>query len=279
MKSDIIYWLIFIGYIVYNYLFGIIYNKKNWWYWIYMVIIVLSLIGLVYKDIGSNDRSKVLLFALFIVIGTGLLTHNMFYLGSGKIDKEKIDNLIEDQQRKTNWSTTLFIIAGLLAYITNTGIIGSDCTDILCDDINIFIFIIANICVYQFLNMLKLTNSWGFKSDTSSESNIIMNIGILTLWQIYMYFLAGGFSDSSIMTSIKSKISDNYNYKSDKTMYEFFSFISVFVIIAFIVSTEVLIKNCNTDKKLDSKINTIKNITGNMIGTTITSIIIISVLQ
>ena len=94
-----------------------------------------------------------------------------------------------------------------------------------------------------------------------------------------MYFLAGGFSDSSIMTSIPSKISDNYNYKSDKTMYEFFSFISVFVIIAFIVSTEVLIKNCNTDKKLDSKINTIKNITGNMIGTTITSIIIISVLQ
>ena len=279
MKSDIIYWLIFVGYIVYNYLFGIIFDKRYMlWYWIYMCSIALSLVGLIYNDYASN-KSRVILFVVFIVIGTALLTFNMFYLGGDKIDKEKIDDVIKDQQSKTNWSTSLFVIAGLIAYVTNTGIIGSGCKDILCDDINIIIFIIANICVYQLFNTLKLTGFGGFKSDTSSESNILINVGILTLWQIYMYFLAGGFSDSSIMTNIKSKISDDYNYKSDKTMYEFFSFISIFVIVAFMVSNEILIRNCKTDDTNKSFItikNTIKNITWNMIGTTITSMIIIS---
>ena len=129
--------------------------------------------------------------------------------------------------------------------------------------------------------MLKLNNAWGFKTESSTEGNILLNVGVLTLWQIYMYFLAGGFKDSSIISKVKSHIyEDNYTGKSgEKTMYEFFSFISIFIIVVYLISNEVLIKNCKSTKEFDNMKNTIKNITWNMIGTTITTVTIIGVLN
>ena len=92
--------------------------------------------------------------------------------------------------------------------------------------------------------------------------------------------MADGFRDSKILYGIKDYITRGGG-NNQKSMYELFSFLSVFVIIAFIISNEVLIKNCTSDKlkNFENTKNSINSITWNMIGTMITTIIIILILS
>ena len=276
MKPDLFYWIIFIGYLVYNFLSWNIFNKDNSaWYIIYGISLVVSL-GLLFWMEKDGPYKKFGLFALFTLFGTGLLTSNMIIVSNASDTDGKI---VLGQQTRTNWSTALFLVAGVISYIFNRVIGCAGSRDILCDDINVIIFITANLAVYQLFNMLKLKKH-GFAEDSSG--NTFIEVGVLTLWQIYMYFLAGGFNDSSIMSGLKSKILDNHDNTSEKTMYEYFSFISIFVIIAFIVSNEILIDNCKIDdknKKFITTKNAINAITWNMVGTTITSIMIVATLS
>ena len=275
---DGLYTLTFFAFIVYNILSGTIFNKDNYlWYILYCIglaVLLLILFGVVYKGRGSSW--KLFLFISFIVAGTFIQTVNMINL-----QKKKDDDLIIDHKMKTNWSTGLFVLAGIIAGTFNSVI--SDCDgsrEILCSANNIMLFIIANITVYQFFNLLKNYNSMGFKQEKSSSENIMLHVGILTLWQIYLYFLADGFRDSTMLSSLKEHITRGGS-NGRKTMYQFFSFVSIFVIIAFIVSNEVLIKNCKADKLkgFENTKNSINSITWNMVGTMATTMMIVFILS
>ena len=274
---DGLYTITFLAFIVYNILSGTIYNKDNrLWYILYCVglsVMLAILFGVVYS---GGITLKLLLFIFFIIAGTIIQTWNMVML-----QNKKDDDLITDHKTNTNWSTGLFVVAGIVAGSLNSVV--SDCDgsgEILCSANNIMLFIIANITVYQFINLLKNYNSMGLKKDKTSNENIMLHVGILTLWQIYLYFLADGFRDSTILSSLKDHITRGGG-NGDKTMYQLFSFISIFVIISFIVSNEVLIKNCTADKLkgFENTKNSINSITWNMVGTMATTVIIVFLLS
>jgi len=274
---DGLYTLTFLAFIVYNILSGTIYNKDNrLWYILYCVglsVMLAILFGVVYNSKGI--KRKLLLFIFFIIAGTIIQTWNMVML-----QNKKDDDLIADHKTNTNWSTGLFVVAGIVAGSLNS--VASDCDgsgEILCSANNIMLFIIANITVYQFINLLK-NLGWGLNKDKTSNENIMLHVGILTIWQIYLYFLADGFRDSTILSSLKDHITRGGG-NGHKTMYQLFSFISIFVIIAFIVSNEVLIKNCTADKLkgFENTKNSINSITWNMVGTMATTVIIVFLLS
>lgn len=273
---DGLYTLTFLAFIVYNILSGTIYNKDNrLWYILYCVglsVMLAILFGVVYS---GGITLKLLLFIFFIIAGTIIQTWNMVML-----QNKKDDDLITDHKTNTNWSTGLFVVAGIVAGSLNSVV--SDCDgsgEILCSANNIMLFIIANITVYQFINLLK-NLGWGLNKDKTSNENIMLHVGILTIWQIYLYFLADGFRDSTILSSLKDHITRGGG-NGHKTMYQLFSFISIFVIIAFIVSNEVLIKNCTADKLkgFENTKNSINSITWNMVGTMATTVIIVFLLS
>ena len=274
---DGLYTLTFLAFIVYNILSGTIYNKDNrLWYILYCVglsVMLAILFGVVYNSKGI--KRKLLLFIFFIIAGTIIQTWNMVML-----QNKKDDDLIADHKTNTNWSTGLFVVAGIVAGSLNS--VASDCDgsgEILCSANNIMLFIIANITVYQFINLLK-NLGWGLNKDKTSNENIMLHVGILTIWQIYLYFLADGFRDSTILSSLKDHITRGGG-NGHKTMYQLFSFISIFVIISFIVSNEVLIKNCTADKLkgFENTKNSINSITWNMVGTMATTVIIVFLLS
>jgi len=275
---DGLYTLTFLAFIVYNILSGTLFNKDDqMWYIIYCIGLTL-LIGIlsavVYNKRGSYK--KLGLFIFFIVAGTFILTWNMVSL-----QNIKNDDLIEDHKIKTNWSTGLFVLAGIIAGTFNNVVSYCDGSgEILCSANNIMLFIIANIAVYHLFNLLKIENTGGFKQEKSSSENIMLHIGILTLWQIYLYFLADGFRDSTMLSSLKEHITRGGS-NGQKTMYQIFSFISIFVILAFIVSNEVLIKNCKADKLkgFENTKNSINSITWNMVGTMATTMMIVFILK
>lgn len=273
---DGLYTITFLAFIVYNILSGTIYNKDNrLWYILYCVglsVMLAILFGVVYS---GGITLKLLLFIFFIIAGTIIQTWNMVML-----QNKKDDDLIADHKTNTNWSTGLFVVAGIVAGSLNS--VASDCDgsgEILCSANNIMLFIIANITVYQFINLLK-NLGWGLNKDKTSNENIMLHVGILTLWQIYLYFLADGFRDSTILSSLKDHITRGGG-NGHKTMYQLFSFISIFVIISFIVSNEVLIKNCTADKLkgFENTKNSINSITWNMVGTMATTVIIVFLLS
>ena len=273
---DGLYTITFLAFIVYNILSGTIYNKDNrLWYILYCVglsVMLAILFGVVYS---GGITLKLLLFIFFIIAGTIIQTWNMVML-----QNKKDDDLIADHKTNTNWSTGLFVVAGIVAGSLNS--VASDCDgsgEILCSANNIMLFIIANITVYQFINLLK-NLGWGLNKDKTSNENIMLHVGILTIWQIYLYFLADGFRDSTILSSLKDHITRGGG-NGHKTMYQLFSFISIFVIIAFIVSNEVLIKNCTADKLkgFENTKNSINSITWNMVGTMATTVIIVFLLS
>ena len=271
---DVLYTLNFIAFIVYYILSGTLFDKNNsLWYWLYCVGLFVSLmiLSFVVKRNGG-PYTKLVLFVILIIIGTSVQTWNMKNLQ----DKGNDDN-IKDHKYKTNWSTGLFIFAGIVAGILNY----SSCDgsgEILCSANNIMIFIIANISVYGLINLLK--NLGALNKDKFNSDSVILHVGILTLWQIYLFFLADGFRDSEMLYNIKEHITRGGGY-GHKTMYQLFSFLSIFVIIAFIISNEVLIKNCTTDKlkSFENTKNSINSITWNMVGTMITTMIIILILS
>jgi len=271
---DILYDLNFIAFIVYNILIGTIYNKNNG-IWIYGggIISLLILLTILFFVVKKNEGSytKLLLFIFFIIFGTIMQTWNMINL------QKKSNDDINEHKHKTNWSTGLFVFAGIVAY----GLNYSSCDgsgEILCSANNVMIFIIANISVYGLINLLK--NLGTLNKDKYNSDSVIFHVGILTLWQIYLYFLSDGFRDSKILYGIKDHITRGGG-NNQKSMYELFSFLSVFVIIAFIISNEVLIKNCTSDKlkNFENTKSSINSITWNMIGTMITTIIIILILS
>jgi len=282
---DGLYTLTFIAFIVYNILSGTIYNKSDTlWYILYCIglaVLLAILSGVVYKTHSVTNGSKgsyekLGLFIFFILAGTSILTMNMV-----SIQNKKNDDLIADHKTKTNWSTGLFVLAGIIAGTFNNVVSYCDGSgEILCSANNIMLFIIANITVYQSFNLLKNHNWLGFKQEKSSSENIMLHVGILTLWQIYLYFLADGFRDSTMLSSLKEHITRGGG-NGRKTMYQFFSFVSIFVIIAFIVSNEVLIKNCTVDKLkgFENTKNSINSITWNMVGTMATTMIIVFILS
>ena len=107
-------------------------------------------------------------------------------------------------------------------------------------------------------------------SNTENSDTGLSIIGLICLWQFYIYFLSDGFTDGRMISSIKQMGSGN-----PKTMYEIFSGLSIIVITGFIINNIYLSSQC-VKWKNDETINNSKEITYNMVCTTISTIIILT---
>ena len=132
-----------------------------------------------------------------------------------------------------------------------------------------------NISIYQFVHVFRLADNKLLYTDknTDSSSNGIFNIAILCLWQFYIYFLSDGFTDGKIMSNVKQIGSGD-----KKTMYEIFSALSIFVIGGFLVTNLILTFECDKWKN-EKNIDNIKEISYNMICSTVTTIIILLIFK
>jgi hypothetical protein len=257
----------FIGYIVYNYLSGTIFTPKNNAYWIVGIIMGILSIGLIgYGNYYETMNWKVF-GGFFVLLGLGY-TFNIWNISKTNAS----DTHLENYQTKTNISTTLFLICGLFAYILNY-YEGDRCStpEFLCNTDMIMLFIIANISVYQFVHFFRLddTKLYTTSKDTDTSKTGIFNIAILCLWQFYIYFLSDGFTDGKLISNIKQ-----YGSGDKKTMYEIFSALSIFVIAGFLITNITLTYECDKWKN-NKNIDDIKEISYNMVCTTITTIIIL----
>jgi hypothetical protein len=257
--------IVFIAYIVFNYLCGTIFTQSSNAYWI--VAVILGFLSIVIMGIGyksSNISGGA--FALFaILLASGYIFNSM---NIGKL-KNASDTDFENYKTKTLVSTSSFLFFGLFAYIINR--YESDCYSIpefLCDTDMILLFLLANISIYQLILYLREIKVFSKKTKNASDvSNTstpeLFNILILSLWQLYIYFLSDGFTAGRISKQIGSGNAAN--------MYEIFSSLSIFIIIGFLYFTIHLSNQCESSEKIDN----IKEVTYNMIGTTITTIIIL----
>jgi hypothetical protein len=265
--------IVFLGYIVYNYLSGTIFTPKNNIYWIISIIMGLVSIGLLaYGNYDGNGINwiKLSMFIAILAIGYGSNIYNLSKL------KNASDTHLEHYQNKTVISTSLFLLCGLFAYMLNY-YEGDRCytSEFLCNTDIVMIFILANISIYQFVHAFRLTGNKLLYTDknTDSSSNGIFNIAILCLWQFYIYFLSDGFTDGKIMSNVKQIGSGD-----KKTMYEIFSALSIFVIGGFLVTNLILTFECDKWKN-EKNIDNIKEISYNMICSTFTTIIILLIFK
>jgi hypothetical protein len=260
--------IVFLGYIVYNYLAGSLFDKGDkYWYFISAAILFIVSCALL---LIKNGTKVALLFMLFLAIGYASTAFNMYYLKSAS------DTTIENYQMKTKISTTLFLMCGLFAYILNY-YESNDCysNELLCNKSILMIFLIANISIYQMVHFsrqhIKKIYSINASNTENSDTGLSI-IGLICLWQFYIYFLSDGFTDGRMISSIKQMGSGN-----PKTMYEIFSGLSIIVITGFIINNIYMSSQC-VKWKNDETINNSKEITYNMVCTTISTIIILTLL-
>ena len=175
-------------------------------------------------------------------------------------------------------STIAFLFVGIIAWYINRKETGNSCensSELLCNFNIILLFIISSISIYQFTNWLRLKKVL-FLDDSNEldkSSYITFTILILCLWQFYIYFLVDGFRDGRIIPTLKQMGSGDSN-----SMYEVFSFLSIIILIGFGINNYILSTQCR-DWYSKNMVNHIRELSYNMIGTTITSIIIIMVLS
>ena len=107
--------IVFLGYIVYNYLSGTIFTPKNNIYWIVAIIMGSVSLGLLAYG-NYDDGMKWKIFIMFIIIlglGYGSNIYNLSKL------KNASDTHLEHYQNKTVISATAFLLCGLFAYMLN----------------------------------------------------------------------------------------------------------------------------------------------------------------
>jgi len=258
----------FISYIVYNYLSGTIFTPSNNAYIISGIIMFVLSIGLIaYGNYDNGMKWKMFgMFFILLVIG---YTFNILNINKSK---NASDTHLEYYQNKTNISTTLFLICGLFAYTLNY-YEGDRCStpEFLCNGNMIMLFILANITVYQLVHYLRLTDSKLYIKDKNTDisKSGIFNISILCLWQFYIYFLSDGFTDGKLIGNIRQ-----YGSGDKKTMYEIFSALSIIVIAGFLIANITLTYECDKWKN-NKNMDDVKEISYNMVCTTITTIIIL----
>tara|TARA_B100000902_G_C27174728_1_gene845745 strand:- start:268 stop:1092 length:825 start_codon:yes stop_codon:yes gene_type:complete len=254
--------IVFIAYIVFNYLCGTIFTQSSNAYWIVAVILgILSMItmfvGYKYSDISGG---AFILFAILLALGYTFNSMNI-----GKL-KNASDTNFENYKTKTLVSTSSFLFFGIFAYTING--YESDChnrPEFLCNADMILLLLLANISIYQLIIYLREIKAFSKKTKNSSNTSTpeLFNILIISLWQLYIYFLSDGFTNGRIAKQIGSGDPAN--------MYEIFSSLSIFIIIGFLYFTIHLSNECESSEKIEN----IKEVTYNMIGTTITIIIIL----
>ena len=193
-------------------------------------------------------------------------------------DDKNIKTIEDNYSLKTLTSTIAFIFVGIIAWYINRKETGNSCensSELLCNFNIILLFIISSISIYQFINWLRLKKVL-FLDDSNEldkSSYITFTILILCLWQFYIYFLVDGFRDGRIIPTLKQMGSGDSN-----SMYEVFSFLSIIILIGFGINNYILSTQCR-DWYSKNMVNHIRELSYNMIGTTITSIIIIMVLS
>ena len=121
----------------------------------------------------------------------------------------------------------------------------------------------------RFKKVLFLDDSDSIDKSTYTSFTIL----ILCLWQFYIYFLADGFREGRIIPALKQTGSSDSN-----SMYEFFSFLSILIIMGYVINNYILSTQCR-EWYNKNMVNNIREITYNIIGTTITTIIIIGLLS
>ena len=269
--------VVFLGYIVYNYLSGSVLTPKNPWYFIIAIIMgVLSIALLAYSNYDrSNEVMNWKIFIIFLILlGIGY--------GSNIYGISKLENAsqtkIEHYQNRILFSTSFFLFCGLIAYGLN--FYESDrCnnSEFLCNTDMMIILLIGYISIYQLVHSFRFSDNKTFfisDEDTDTSKTGILNISILCLWQFYIYFLLDGFTGGTI----KTKISEMHGSGNRQTMYEIFSGLSLIVIVGFLLNNILLTnetKKCKNENINKGYVDDIKEVSYNMIITTFVVMFII----
>ena len=272
--------IVFVIFIVYAILAGSFYKVgNNIWNNIYPAIAgLITLLSLGYYTFKEDkERGLHILLLLVLIGGYVFICWNMNLINTKKDDKN-IKTIEDNYSLKTLTSTIAFIFVGIIAWYINRKETGNSCensSELLCNFNIILLFIISSISIYQFTNWLRLKKVL-FLDDSNEldkSSYITFTILILCLWQFYIYFLVDGFRDGRIIPTLKQMGSGDSN-----SMYEVFSFLSIIILIGFGINNYILSTQCR-DWYSKNMVNHIRELSYNMIGTTITSIIIIMVLS
>lgn len=218
----------------------------------------------------ENNGLFLLLFGIILIIG---YIFGFINISNTINDKDIDENEINTLRTKTIISSVLFTIVGLVSYGINS--VWGDCQNInelLCDENIVLLLIISNIVVYNSINFLKLHGQdwiWTKEEKKEDKENIGMDLGaiiMLMIWQFYIYFLVDGFKGA--------KLSNTPSIPQDKNINVLFSGLSVIVILSLLIYSFVTNSQCKEWKNI-KHVNNIKEISYNMLISSIISIIII----
>jgi hypothetical protein len=139
--------------------------------------------------------------------------------------------------------------------------------DVLCDNKFILIFVFMNFCIINLYNVLKKYKVWPYNAEENSDRYMkYLNILIMSIWQVYVYLLMDGFKESGFHYS---KLS---NGGSTTTIYEIFSYISLFLIITLFITNIIGLNKCESNT---GYVNDIKEIQYNLLTSSVITIIIL----
>lgn len=247
--------------------------------WIHMIVALvigflsISVLFIYYrytKDTQTNGLF-LLLFGIILIIG---YIFSLINVSKTIKDKDNDKNEINTLRTKIWISNLGFLFVGGVAYGINS--VWGDCQNInelLCDKNIVLLLIISNIVVYNSINFLKLHGQdWIWtKEDKKIEDkeNIGIDLGVISmlcLWQFYIYFLVDGFKGATLLNTP--------SIPQDKNINVLFSGLSVIVILSLLIYSFVTNAQCEKWKNI-KHVNNIKEISYNMLITSIISIIII----
>ena len=170
-----------------------------------------------------------------------------------KDDKDDNDNKVKEKaEDKYVYAFLAISLAGLIAYGINY-YEGIPCTEsnseLLCNSSFIIIFILFNFAVYTIIKLCRKDGLIMFNKDSSfSENNDItmFTIGVIFMWQLYIYLLADGFKGKKKFGLGNWMKKDNYTggEGNQETIYKIFSFMSVFVLTGLIITNLITSKRC-----------------------------------
>ena len=232
--------------------------------WIYIVIglscLIVSSLLLLKTELSVPQG------IIIITIFTTIIVTNIV----NKI-KDKDENKDESLDVFSSLSLTLFGFIGFLAHYINHRF-GDICPtsgpmEVLCDNKFILIFVFMNFCVINLYSVLKKHKAWPYNSEVNPERYMkYLNIVVMCIWQIYVYMLIDGFKESGFHYSSLSKGGSN------SSMYEIFSYISIFLVIALFVTNIIGFNKCD---KNNGYVNDIKELQYNLLTSTILTFVII----
>lgn len=264
-------------YILYN-IITLTVIDKNQKFWIHLIvggiIGIISLSALIIYYLNTKETQSngifLLLFGIILIIG---YIFSLINISKTINDKDIDENEINTLRLKTIISNLLFTIVGIVSYGINSA--WGDCQNInelLCDKNIVLLLIISNIVVYNSINFLKLHGRdwiWTKEEKKEDKENISMDLGViimLMIWQFYIYFLVDGFKGATL--------SNTPSIPQDKNINVLFSGLSVIVILSLLIYSFVTNAQCKEWKNI-KHINNIKEISYNMLISSIISIIII----